>query len=283
MGILVIGFLTLLFTGCGGDKNKGIEAVFLADSSGAGIGDNDGYPDQFLTPSSIKIGVKSVKLIKANDTYTYTILDTKDSAPPLVLDLTGTAQTADINPLFPTPTDCPDPCEFSKVQMELTFFDLQISVYAATADTTSIDHRIRFYTLPPTDPDLEAVQAGDVLFGDLAAVPNFNWIDITDGRFVPLTEPRPTTPLQVPASRFPENSYSQTVKVYLPKFLSIPKDPKGLITVTITVQIGNLFFYDDTDTPPNGRFDLSTDGRLNANEPDSHFYPGFPPITASAE
>ncbi|MBI3811095.1 MAG: hypothetical protein HY283_02655, partial [Nitrospirae bacterium] len=85
--MLALLFIPLLFIGCGNKKDKGIEAVFLADFSNTGVGDNDSYPDGFLTPPTITVGVKSVQLIKADETTpSYTVFDTKDDTHPIVLD-----------------------------------------------------------------------------------------------------------------------------------------------------------------------------------------------------
>jgi hypothetical protein len=277
---MAVLFFPLLLIGCGNKKNEGIEAVFQADFSNSGIGDNDSYPDGFLNPnaSTIKIGVKSVQLIKADETTpSYTVFDTKDDTHPIVLDLTTTAQSADTNPVFPPPGD------FSKVQVELTYVDMQVPVYDDTAATVAINRRFRFYTLDLTDPDIGvAVKKGEVLVGDTSDTPHFSWINTDNGIYVPLTETKPAFPLQVPATRFPNDTYGATVTIDLPSFLNIPSKPKGIITVMLTVHAGQIFFYDETDaaTPANARFDRSTDGRLNANDPNSHFYPTFPVITA---
>lgn len=277
---MAILFFPLLLIGCGNKKNEGIEAVFLADFSNTGIGDNDSYPDGFLNPnaSTIKIGVKSVQLIKADETTpSYTVFDTKDDTHPIVLDLTTTAQSADTNPVFPPPGD------FSKVQVEMTFVDMQVPVYD---DEIAVNRRFRFYTLDLTDPDIGvAVKEGEVLVGDTTNTPHFSWINMDDGSYVPLTETRPAFPLLVPATRFPNDTYSSTVTIDLPSFLKIPSKPKGIIKVTLTVHAGQIFFYDETDTAPpaSTRFDRFTDGHLNANDPNSHFYPTFPVITAEAK
>lgn len=279
---LILGALSLpfLLTGCGDRKEGGIEVVVLSDSTGTGIGDGPAdYPDSFLTPSSIKIGLKSVKLIKADETTpSYTVFDTGDNTHPIVLDLDTNTQSADTNPVFPT--GCP--CEFNKVQIELTYVDVKIPMFDSG---TAVDRRVRFYTLDLTDPDLAApVKAGDVLIGNAVTNPSFNWIDTADGSYAPLTIQRPLSPLQVPAARFPNDAYGATVTMDLPSFLKISDKPKGIITVTLTVRVGGLFFYDETDAPANGRFDRFTDGRLNDNQPtNSHFYPTFPTITAEAE
>jgi hypothetical protein len=278
--ILATLILSLLLTGCGNKKNQGIEAEFLADFSNSGIGDNDSYSDSFINPDIFTIGVKSVQLIKADDTApSYTVFDTKDASHPIVLDLTTTAQEADTNPVFPA--GCA--CDFSKVQVELTLIEMQVPTYE---NTVPVSRRFRFYTLDLTDPDLGVpVQAGDVLVGDISSTPHFSWINTDNGDFVALTGSRPIVPLQVPASLFPDHSYAATVTIDLPSFLKIPDNPKNLITVTLTVHAGELFFYDETDAvpPDSTRFDRFTDGRLNVNEPDSHFYPTFPAITATAK
>lgn len=277
---MALVFIPLLFIGCGNKKNEGIEAVFLADFSNSGIGDNDSYPDGFLTPAKITVGVKSVQLIKADDTTpSYTVFDTGDSVHPIVLDLDTNTQLADSNSVFPS--GCP--CDFSKVQVELTYVDMQVPVYD---NDTAINRRFRFYTLNLTDPDIGvAVKTGEVLVGDTSDTPHFNWIDTADGSYVPLTGTKPAFPLQVPATRFPNDTYGSTVTIDLPSFLKIPSKPKGLITVTLTVKAGQIFFYDETDTAPpaKGRFDRFTDGRLNANDPNSHFYPTFPVIAAATK
>lgn len=277
--ILATLFVPLLFTGCGSKKDEGIEAIFLAEFNGTtGVGDNDSYPDGFLTPSTIKVGVRSVRLIYANepDKEPYIIFEKTE---PIVLDLDTNTQSAETNPVFPT--DCP--CEFSKVRVEMTFVDMQVPVYD---DDIAVNRRFRFYTLDPTDPDLEApVKAGEVLVGDTTDTPSFSWINMDAGAFVSLTETRPTVPLQVPASRFPNDAYAPTITIDLPSFFKVSDKPKGILTVTLTVHAGQIFFYDETDTeaPAMTRFDRFTDGRLNANEPDSHFYPTFPAITAAGE
>lgn len=278
--IPAILFFPLIITGCGDKKDEGVEAVFLADFSNAGVGDSGSYPDGFLTSDAIQIGVKSVKLIKAEETEpSYTIFDTEDNTDPVVLDLNATTQSAVINPVFPT--GCP--CDFSKVQVELTFMEVQVPVYDGDI---AVNRRFRFYTIDLTDPDLGVpVTAGDVLVADLSNALSFNWIDTTDGGFVSLTSARPTVPLQAPAARFPDDAYGAAVTMDLPSFFEIPDKPEGMLTVTLTVHAGSLFFYDETDTeePALTRFDRYTDGRLNANEPDSHFYPTFPTITAAFE
>ena len=268
-------FAVTLLLGCGG-KEEGIEVVVLIDSNGTAVPDvvNDAYLDSYITPSEIKIGLKSVQLIKAGETTSYTIF-TKSDTDPLVLDLTVTPQFAEINHAFPT--GCP--CEFSKAQIELTFFDIQIPVYE---NGISIDHRVRFYTLDLTDPNLAApVKVADVLIGNTTSTPNFNWVNTANGIFVALADPRPTnsTFLQVPTALFPGNVYSSIVTIDFASFFTIPEKPKGIFTVTLTVHTGSMFFYDDTDG--NGQFDLSTDGKLNGINPNSHYYPTFPTITAT--
>ncbi len=219
-----------------------------------------------------------MKLIRANETKpSYTIYDSRSDTLPLILDLTDAAQVVNLNPDLPT--NCP--CEFSKIEAAFTFFDIQIPVHE---DQVAIERRIRFYTLSLTDPALTTpVKAGEVLIGNLSNSPAFQWINTADGAYVPLASDPPTVPLQVPVTRFPDNQYSSIVTVELSPFLEFPEKPKGTTTVVLTLQVGGLFFYDETDDPPNGRFDRFSDGRLNANEFDSHFYPGFPIIQAAIE
>ena len=266
-----------LLAGCGDKDTDGIEVVIRADFSSPGIGDADFYPDAFLDPSKFTIGLKSVKLIKADETSpSYEIFDTEDATDPLVLELAETAQRADLNPVFPT--GCP--CEFSKVQIELIYSEIEVPVYQ---DDTAINRSIRFYTLDLTDPDLGVmVTAGDVLIGDQSSPPNFSWIDTKDGKFISLSLERPGVHLQVPESRFPDDQYSSIVTFDLSPFLKISDDPEGTSTITLTFEAGALFFYDETDEPDNGRFDRFTDGRLNANDPASHYYPTFPVIKAAS-
>lgn len=273
-------FLAVLFlsVACGGRKDQGIEVQVLEDFSGTGIGDTDTYPDAFLTPSELRVALKSVKLIKAGDTSpSYTVFDTGAFTEPVILDLTTSAQFVENNGAYPT--GCA--CEFSKVQIEVVYIDLRATVYNIDSPQ---DRRIRFYTLNLTDPQLAyPVGAGEVLFGGILSIPNFQWVNIDDGSFVPISGTRPTAPLQVPAAVFPNDVYSPTVTVDLPKFFEIPDKPKGIYTVTVTFHAANLFFFDETDAPPNGRFDLDTDGRLNANSPNSHYYPTFPLLSASGD
>ena len=271
-----IFFLTVLAVGCGDKKDGGVEIVVAADFTGANVGNGGNYPDQFINPTTVTVGLKSVQLILAGETSpSYTIFDTGNSATPIVFELDAIGQQAGINSVFPT--GCP--CSFAKVRVELTYFEMDVPVYEGSA--SPINRQIRFYTLDITDPALPAsVLAGEVLMGDGAAIPAFSWINLTDGSYDSLTGTRPSNPLQVPASRFQNNTYSSIVTADMLPFFEIPEKPKGTITLTITVQAGDLFFYDETDTPGNNQFDRFTDGLLNANEPDSLYYPTFPGITA---
>jgi hypothetical protein len=272
--------LPVVIIGCGDKQTKGIAANIVADFNNDGVGDNDTYPDSFLTPDTITVGIKSVKLIKADETDTsYTIFDTGDSTNPDVLDLTTNVQQIDVRSVYPD--GCP--CDYSKVQIELTFIEIVVPTY----DGDSLRNRkFRFYTLDLLDPALGVpIQAGDVLVSDNFQTPQFSWIDTDQGTFTPITSSRPSFPLQVPYSLFPDDVYTSTSIIDLPEFLKIPDKPKGLYNITLTVHAGNLFFYDETDSlpPESTRFDRFTDGRLNANEPDSHYYPTYPSITAAAE
>jgi len=270
--IWAVGILTFpfLLTACGGKKDDGIEAVFVADfGSGNYAGDNDSYADGFLSPnnSTVTVGVKSVQLIKSDETSpSYTIFDTNSDTQPLVMDLTTVAQSADRNSTFPS--GCP--CDYSQVQAELTYFEIQIPVPQ--------NQLFRFYTLNLPNPGLGGpVKAGDLLISDVTDPPHFSWIDTSDGS---LQGTRPSIPLQVPESRFPDHVYSSTVTINLPKLLQIPSNPKGTFTVTLTVHAGGMFFFDDTDG--NGQFNIAIDGQLNDINPNSHYYPVYPNIDAVA-
>lgn len=277
LGVAGVFLLPFLLAACGGKKDDGIQAVFVGDfGNPAPSGDNDTYPDSFLNPngSTITVGVKSVKLIKSDESSpSYTVFDTNSDTSPLLLDLTTTPQEADGISTFPS--GCP--CDYSQVQLELTYFEIQVPVYGHFP----LDQRVRFYTLDITDPDLGVpVDAGDVLLGDTSDPPELNWINTDNGNYVSLTRGRPAVPLQVPAARFPDHVYSSTVTITFPNLLQIPRDPKGTVPVTLTVHAGGMFFYDNTDG--NGRFDLGTDGQLNAINPNSHYYPVYPNIDATA-
>jgi len=243
-------------------------------------GDNDSWPDRFISPnnSTVTVGVKSVQLIKPGETSpSYTVFDTQSTTAPIVLNLTTTPQSADVNSVYPSAC----PCDFSQVQVELTYFEIQIPVYENGAP---VNRRFRFYTLDLTDPTLGVpVDAGDVLVGNVTDNPQFSWIDTSDGTYVPLAATRPTVPLQVPAARFPLHDYNSLITIDLPKFFTIPDSPKGIFALTLTVHAGGMFFYDETDAtaPQNTRFDRFTDGRLDANQPNSHFYPVYPSIDAA--
>jgi hypothetical protein len=278
----VVFFLfTLLLTACGNNKDQGIEAVFVADFSNEDpSGDSDSYPDNFLSPNNsiVTVGVKSVMLIKSNETSpSYTVFDTNSDTQPIVLDLTTVAQAAGGISAFPS--GCP--CDYGQVQIELTYFEIQIPVFPSNVSTVAQNQRFRFYTLPLTDPALGVpVDAGDVLIGNATNPPQFSWIDTSDGAYISLALSRPTVPLQVPASRFPDHTYDSTVTINLPTFLHIPSSPKGAVAVKLTVHAGGMFFYDDTNG--NGRFDAFPDGQLNGINPNSHFYPVYPTIDAAS-
>lgn len=244
--------------------------MFVADFNNADpSGDNDSWKDGFLSPidRTVTVGVKSVMLIKSDETSpSFTIFDTNSNTQPLVMDLTTVAQSAgDVSDF---PSGCP--CDYSQVQVELTYFEIKIPVPQ--------NQFFRFYTLDLTNPGLGGpVKAGDVLISDVTDPPDFSWIDTSDGSLIGT---RPPVPLQVPEARFPDHVYSSTVTINLPKFLHIPSNPKGTFTVTMTIHAGGMFFFDDVDN--NGQFNMAIDGQLNDINPNSHYYPVYPNIDAAA-
>jgi len=280
MWLPIVSILITLTLGCGNKKSEGISANINADINNDGIGDSDAYPDAFLTPDTITIGIKSAKLIKADETDpSYTIFDTGESTRPDVLELTSSPQEIDRNSVFPNAC----PCDYSKIQIEITYVEILVPTYD---NDTLHNRKFRFYTLDLLDPELGvSVPAGDVLVSEDIQTSQFNWINTDQGAFTAITSTRPSFPLQVPTALFPDDVYSSMVTIDLPSFLKIPDKPKGLYTVKLTVHSGNLFFYDETDTqsPESTRFDRFSDGRLNANEPDSQYYPTYPDITAATE
>ncbi|HEY5647924.1 MAG TPA: hypothetical protein VIU33_00380, partial [Nitrospiria bacterium] len=177
--VLVVLFLSTL-PGCGKEEGEGVTLVVQKEDTGDGIPENESYPDGFLTPSEIQIGLKSAKLILSDETSpSYTIFDITDPARPLRLDLDTTPETVWENSI--NPTGCP--CIFSKIQFEITFVDMTIPTYVSGLERL---RRVRFYTmdLPEPDPFIGfTVQKGDILMGDNEKDLDFNWVALEDGDF----------------------------------------------------------------------------------------------------
>ena len=271
-----------LQTGACANKHRGgVRAVIVQASSGTGLGDefSDGYVDSFLTPSLTAIAVQSVALIGSGDTGNFTIFDAGSPDHALRIELTNDPQEIDLQSHFPSGCEC----TYSKVAYQLAYVEYTIPIYFSG---TASQHRIRLYTASYTDAeDLDhiAVSAGDVLIENDDA---FHWVNAENGDYV-LPDPtaagqnKPALSLRVPPSRFPGDGYSGPFTSDFASEAKIPKKPKGTFEVKLQVEIGEAFFFDDVDN--NGRFDRSPDGNLNQEEPDSHFYPAFPPLVVSAE
>ena len=280
--VLALGLMLAqpFISGCGDEEIEGVEARLKVDFGASSRVDEppvDTWTDVFPTPTAVKVGIKSIKLINSIESTTYTIVDKTDPTALIKLEFLSPStdfQVVDMNRVFPS--GCP--CNFDKAEVEFIFFDQKILTEGGTP------WWFRFYTLDYSDPDLaKPVKTAEVLVGNATGLPNYSWVTLTNGDRVPLTGTGtiPASTLTVPKAMFPNDIYSSLVKVDINPVIEIPSKPGGIYTLTLTLKAQELFFYDEVDGPNNPKFNFNTDGKLNGNDPDSHYYPLYPKITAA--
>jgi hypothetical protein len=267
---------------CGGEDDDGFQLLIQRIEEGEGLPDDpaDGYPDEYQTPLRTTIALTRVELIGSGETENVTLLErAPEDAEVIELDEDAIDELIDVEDPVDFPSGCP--CTYDQVEFTIAWVEYEIE---ALHGGNLREHRIRLYAASFTDEDLDdlEVRPGDVLIEDNGA---FYWIDAEDGDFV-LPDPddsdqnRPELQLVVPEARFPDNRYDGPATLDLEEDLELERKPKGIVDVTLSVDLRDAFFFDDVDE--NGEFDIDPDGELNLNDINSRYYPDFPRVSADA-
>ncbi|MFY9270710.1 MAG: hypothetical protein WAO55_13290 [Candidatus Manganitrophaceae bacterium] len=291
--------LILFATGCGDGKSGAILKVQTGTGTGtagtATTGDGDGdFPDRFLTPDGITVAFKSFKFFEqAGGTSlpgqarsTYTLFDATFDAPKIVSLKPG--ETIEVHKSVTRPAAG----KYDRVEFEIAYFEMPIPLCRANDDCEN--RRVRFYLTDVTDPALDSTFAAkphEILLSQSTDGLDFGLISSArgiPGGLIPIRETRPTDPVIVPANQLWHQTASGSPSLFVQGItLEIPRNPKDKYIFTLTFDISNLFFFDNTDEPePEFRFNALTqsrDGKVleNCGTPTAckaDFWPGIPKI-----
>ena len=280
-----------------------VSSKALLAASGNGL--DNGFPDQFVTPSAFTVAFKSFKFIQQEDNpvqgqtpVSYTILNRTFESPQVVELKTG--ETAEIAKLSSDPQEG----TYDRVEYEVSYFEMTIPL--CKTDNTCQDRRLRFYLTNMIDSNLGAFSATamDLLFSLSPNSLNFGWVRTSEGfqnqNLIPITDPRPIDPVQIPPSQFGTATPGPLFSKALIPPLEVPKKPKVKFIFTLNFGLKDLFFFDNTDettidpTPPfhfnvleNADTNVSRDGRARSicSTPstgcpvEADFWPGLPVVT----
>ncbi|MFH1625404.1 MAG: hypothetical protein ABID54_09665 [Pseudomonadota bacterium] len=291
LSILIVVLLALTFSleyGCGGgydaENATGTRAIGTTDTAGIasrtlpknsyfaalaskvlaaatkeGDTGGDAQYDALLTPQGYSVGLQRVQMLLTTDPSTspsYTVFDTGDVSSPKVVDLvTGYEGTFGENATYPA-AGTYDRERYILVYCELTL----------PADGVVGTYRLYMSTVG-------SYQRGDVRYNDNGT---WKWIDSTDGSY---DTTRPASPVVLDLSGQPD-PYEETVN--LTSSFTVPADPTGLYTVTVTFDVTNCFFWDDRDG--DGLFEPAGDDWQTAPSLDTSgfdFWPGPPAQTVT--
>lgn len=315
-------FLTFLaISGCGKGKSGAVLRVTTSTLSAAsskpelsktllaarGDQTGDGFTDQFLTPSAFTVAFKSFKLLQVDATLglgqpvqTYTLFDQGFDFPKVIELKQGEAiDVVEMNNDPPTGA-------YNRIQYEISYFEMTIPL--CDAANSCQNRRLRFYLTNVVDPALNnfSATAFDLLLTQSSSDFDFAWISAAQGTsvFFPITGPRPVDAVQVPSTQFDVVPASPLFSATIPD-LTVPTKPNGKYDITLTFDLTNLFFFDNTDdkltsatpaidpAPPfhfNALADISAsfDGKfrracgVNVTAPcatEANFWPGLPVVS----
>ena len=227
----------------------------------------DIYPDRFLTPSAVTVGLKSFRFVKVNDTTapsqiaeSYTVLDTDPTAPRVIKFQTGVPEE-----IIETVSD-PRAGTYDHIEYEITFLEMVIPLCDALQNCEN--RRLRVYLTGITDPEINlATTPFDLLLSRTENGFDFGWISktfgISDTDLFPISGNRPADPVQM------ANASSAGSSVFsAPITLVVPRKPKSKYVFTLHFDLSNLFFFDNTDEGAE-KIDPGPDFHFNARVTDS--------------
>jgi len=232
----------------------------LAAATAEGAAGGDATYDALLTPSGYSVGLQYVKLYLTTDAAgapSYTIFDTGDISNPQILDLvTGVTGTFGSNGNYPPAGT------YDRDMVLISYLELTLPVDGVTGT-----YRVYMSTVGSN-------QQGEVKYNDSGT---WKWIDSTDGSY-DTVRANATTALQMDLTGQPD-PYVETFS--FTSSFTVPANPTGRYTATITFDCSNTWFWDDNDA--DGAFEPAGDDWQTAGNPldttGFTFYPGPPAQT----
>lgn len=260
-------------------------ASSTTDTKGIGDGANSDWPDRFLTPTTFAIGIQSASLLQSSDTVnpiTFNIFDRGSPNSPLAIYLDSTVPQV----ISDSSAHLPDGT-YSTIQYQVVYYEMIVPVFnGGPGDTAPHCRRVRLYLANSADQFTLSgtpITAFDILFSSSDNGLDFNWISqggITDpscpvGQAGCLLRTRPANPYQLPPNRLPNVTGAQNIVTRLfssPIIVDSSTDKD--FEITLTFDLADLFFYDETDTDaanPNSLNPLFTDNfNFLASRPLAH-------------
>lgn len=280
------------------------------------------FPDQFLTPRSLTIAFNSFKIFRITNTTTTGAGNTETASSYTVFDVGSTAGTAAGRPIIVSlttgqpqdvkeNTSTPSQGTYEHVEYGIRYFDMTIPL--CDSNNSCEDHRLRVYLTAEPDPDLGnfTPTPGAILISRSVNGTDFSWISQQQGLLgsldsFPITGGKPPDPYLMPPSQFPvTNAITSTFTQPISPTLEIKDKPDKEFVFTLSFDLTDLFFYDNTDQLGTGALDPGPDFHFNARVPDTatdtsrdgkilfsctnpipalcraDFWPGIPPATVS--
>lgn len=310
---LLVGLVALATsTGCSEGANVTLQGMFsLTDPAATnGDGSSDNWTDSKLTPTGFAMGIQSATLT-GSDGSSFTIFDKGD---------TNNLPDALFTRLYNSPTKVNIASNtdikngtYDTLELQLVYYEADVNVYQnSVSQTRQFRTYLQDYVERLTSSS-QTVSAYDQLVsnsafivpisgnpGDVGSGTVLTWIDPANGSRCAQRSDCITggNPYQVPTTVFPDS----TLKVNLSgQNIVVDSSTNANFIITLTAQIQNLFFYDETDTisPDNTLFNylsdpaVSKDGKIQyactlsdcsgggANKQQADFWIGPPQFHAS--
>jgi len=264
-------------TGCSSSANVTLLAQFASGSSNPaannGDGNTDNWADNNLTPTGFAMGIQSATLT-GSDGSSFTIFDQGVDGGSMPNALFTRFYNSPTTVNFGYKTDI-DNGTYDTLELQLVYYENEVDAYQ---DATLHPRRMRTYLQDYFETLIgKTVTAYDMLIGNGSptdfTVPtsgdytdvgstgqDLSWIDPVDGsRCAQRSDCLDGgIPYQVPTTVFP----SATVKIPLTgQEIVVDSDTDANFVITLTAQIEDLFFYDETDAgaPENALFNYLSD------------------------
>ena len=243
----------LIQAGCGDDGKSNITLRVVQNSPAAtpsGDGAANDYPDEYLTPTDVKVGLARVRLLKTGSTNAgFTLLDATFDRPRVVTIASDVQEMEDM-----TGSD-PDSGTYDKIEYAVSYYEVAVPVCDGTSPPVCDSRRVRLYLADASDPDLggKKAKARDILMAATTGRSDFGWIDLHQG-LPTLLFTRPLYPSRIAKDKVPAVQPHLATLTLSPAVI-IPSDKSDTdtkFTLTLAFSTGNLFFYDNTDATASG-------------------------------
>jgi hypothetical protein len=248
-------------TGCSSGASVTLQGMFSQTDPAANNGDgsSDNWTDSKQTPTGFAMGIQSAKLT-GSDGSSFTLFDEGVNSNKM--------PSALFTRLYNSPTKVVIDSEnnvkngtYDTLELQLVYYETEVGAYQ---DVVLHPRRLRTYLQDYYETLIsKTVTAYDLLIGNGSptdfTVPTsgdpsdvgttgiiLNWINPTVGSLCPTRSTcNGGAPYQVPTTVFPDS----TVKINLGgQNIVVDSNTNANFIITLTAQIQNLFFYDETDT-----------------------------------